>query len=139
VNLLVSLGAVPDVTGKSVDDATAALRAVHLAPEKAAQSYSDTVPDGDVISAAPAKDGAVHTGDTILLTVSKGPAPVPVTNVSGKTISAAKAALEADGFTVKVDTNVPNALWGVILIQSTNPAGGASVKKGSAVTIVAQY
>lgn len=139
VNLLVSLGPIPDVAGKSVDDAAAALKSVDLVAENAAQSYSDTVPDGRVISAAPADDGPVHKGDTILLTVSKGPRPVPVTNVSGKTISAAKAALEADGFVVTVDTNVPKTLWGIILIQSTNPAGGTNVKKGSSVTIVAQY
>lgn len=139
VNLLVSLGAVPSVAGKSVDAATAALHGAGLVAAKGSLSYSSTVPDGVVISASPEKDGPVHKGDTILLRVSKGPAPVPVTKVSGKTISAATAALEADGFVVTVDTNVPKALWGVILIQSTDPAGGTSVKKGSTVTVIAQY
>ncbi|MCX7521497.1 Stk1 family PASTA domain-containing Ser/Thr kinase [Microbacterium sp. STN6] len=139
ISLVVSLGPVPDVTGKTFDEAVATLASAGLKGVQGSQDYSDTVPDGSVISAAPATDGPVHKGDEILLNTSKGPQLFPLPDVSGKTINAAKAALEAEGYVVTIDTNVPKSLWGTILITSTDPAANTPVKKGSAVTVKAQY
>src|SRR6202000_1791676 len=96
--------AIPDVSGKSISDAQAALSAVGLKTATGSQSYSDTVPNGDVISVAAQKDGPVRPGDTLLLNTSKGPQLFPVPNVVGMTRDTAKAALTSAGFTPKYDT-----------------------------------
>jgi beta-lactam-binding protein with PASTA domain/tRNA A-37 threonylcarbamoyl transferase component Bud32 len=136
VDLLVSLGSVPDVTGKSTDDAEAALTAVGLTWQTTDPKYSDDVPADHVISAAPEGSGPVKQGDTIVLTVSKGPAPVEVPDVAGKTWKEAKKRLENAGF--KLDYN-PGAdvgpLPNILTVAATDPAGGTTQPKGSTIKV----
>ena len=139
VNLVVSVGAIPAVSGESVAAATAALEAKGLHVTAGPQSYNATIASGNVISANPSKEGPVRPGDTLALETSKGPQPVAIPDVSGMTINAAQSALTAAGLVVTVDTNVPTPLWGVILIKSVTPGIGTEVAPGSAVTIHAQY
>ncbi|WIB34738.1 PASTA domain-containing protein [Curtobacterium sp. MCJR17_043] len=75
VTLTVSLGAVPDVTGKTVDDARAALAAVGLELGAQTQQYSEDVPTGQVMSATVTDDPAVK-GSAVDVVVSQGPAPI---------------------------------------------------------------
>ncbi|TFD16856.1 Stk1 family PASTA domain-containing Ser/Thr kinase [Cryobacterium sp. TMT2-23] len=134
VNLVLSLGAVPDVSGKSVDDATAALGDKGLLVTAGGEEFSDSVADGDVISARPTKDGPVRAGDTFTLTTSKGPAPVEVPNVVGKSWGEGKKILTDLGFKLKY-----NALWDTpgfaIVVQSTDPAAGTLAPKGSTISL----
>ncbi|WIB12387.1 Stk1 family PASTA domain-containing Ser/Thr kinase [Curtobacterium sp. MCPF17_052] len=53
VTLTVSLGAVPDVTGETVADATGTLQGVGLVLGSQTQQFSETAPAGQVVSAAP--------------------------------------------------------------------------------------
>src|SRR6185437_6846741 len=53
VSLVVSLGAVPDVTGKAEADAQSELAAVGLKSVEGKKDYSDDVPKGAVLSQAP--------------------------------------------------------------------------------------
>jgi beta-lactam-binding protein with PASTA domain len=140
ITLLVSAGPIPDVAGKSVASATAILKAAGLAATQGQQDFSDTIASGLVIKVIPAGD-PVRVGDSVTLNISRGPDLVPVPDVSGKTIAAAQAALQAAGFTVTVDTNVPQGLWSnpALPIKSVTPAAGTPIKRGSAVTIHAQY
>jgi eukaryotic-like serine/threonine-protein kinase len=139
VNLVVSVGAIPDVAGKSVADATSALEAKGLKVQQGEQTYSDTVANGAVITAVPTASGPVSPGDTMSLTISKGPQPVAVPNVSGMTITAAEAAIKTAGLVASVNSNVPQPLWGVIEVVSISPASGTMVAPGSTVTIQANY
>ncbi|MCU1576903.1 MAG: pkaF [Leifsonia sp.] len=141
ITLVVSAGPIPDVAGKSVASATAILKAAGLAAAPGQQDFSDTIASGLVIKVIPAGD-PVRVGDSVTLNISRGPDLVPVTDVSGKTISAAQAALQAAGFKVTVDTNVPQgALWSnpALPIKSVEPAVGTPIKRGSTVIIHAQY
>lgn len=134
VNLAVSLGAVPDVTGKSVDDATAILGEKNLKAESGDQQYSDTVPEGRVISAAPTGDGPVREGTTFSLTVSKGPEPVEVPNVIGKSWADAKSILENAG--LKLDYNAfADTFPALVTVTSVTPGAGESVPRGSTVKV----
>ncbi|TAM69085.1 MAG: Stk1 family PASTA domain-containing Ser/Thr kinase [Microbacteriaceae bacterium] len=134
VNLAVSLGPVPDVSGKSVADAQAALDAVGLNTQSGSQSYSDTVPSGAVIDGVPQNAGIVRPGDTILLNISRGPAPVDVPAVVGKTWADAKKALTDAGFKLSYAA-IADGAPGLFIVQATNPAGGVSAPKGSTVTV----
>jgi serine/threonine-protein kinase len=141
ITLLVSAGPIPDVSGKSVASATAILKTAGLAATPGQQDFSDTIASGLVIKAVPAGD-PVRVGDSVTLNISRGPDLVAVPNVSGMSISAAQAALQAAGFKVTVDTNVPQGvLWSnpALPIKSVEPAVGTQVKRGSTVTIHAQY
>lgn len=71
-----------------------------LRAEVAERRYSDDVPAGGVIGTRPAAGEAVDTGSTVALTVSKGPAPVRVPDVSGMSEEEARTTLSAAGLEV---------------------------------------
>ena len=133
LTLVVSLGPVPDVTGLPVADAEAAISGAELVVGYADPEFSDDVPADHVISATPATD-PVRPGDTIVLTVSKGPDLIEVPNViTGQTIAQARQQLEALGFTVT--SNVPGFLEGAVIASVQSPAAGEKLKRGSEVTV----
>ncbi|MDR6907028.1 serine/threonine-protein kinase [Agromyces sp. 3263] len=133
ITLVVSVGAVPDVTGMPVADAEAALAGVNLAVDYAEAEFSDDVPLDHVISATPATD-PVRPGDTVVLTLSKGEDLVEVPNViTGGTIAQAREQLEALGFTVT--SNVPAFLEGAVVASVQSPAAGEKLKRGAEVTV----
>lgn len=132
--LTVSKGPVPDVSGKSVTDATAALTAVGLVV-KSAEEYSDTVDKGDVIGIADRSGGGSwRPGDTVTLRVSKGPELFPVPNVVGKSLSDAKQILSDAGFQASY-----NSAWDLFApiakIVSQSPDSTKSLPRGSTVTL----
>jgi serine/threonine-protein kinase len=80
VGILVSLGpdtsvTVPNVVGKTAEEADAAIKAVGLVPQAAVQPDAE-VPKGQVISQGPAAGAKAQAGSTVLYAVSSGtPAP----------------------------------------------------------------
>lgn len=139
--LFVSLGAVPDVTGKTVDDATSALTAARLkVSSDSVMEFSDSVPEGHVIGISDREGGGNwRPNDTITLHVSKGPEPVPVPGVVGQTLDKAKKTLTDAGFQVSY------APWGdlpgfaaMATVTAQNPAADTAVPKGSKVTLTIQ-
>ncbi len=134
VNLVVSLGGIPDVAGKSVDDATATLKDKGLVAQPGENTYSDTVPEGKVISAAPAAEGPVRVGDTYTLTISRGPEPVVVPDVIGMSWNDGKKKLTDLGFKLSYNPGA-DAISALLKVQSTDPAAGTSAPKGSAITL----
>ncbi len=139
VDLVVSLGAIPDVTGKPEADAQAALQAVGLKWVEGKRDYSDDVPKGSVLSQAPQNQGPVRRGDTIVLDISLGPAPVPVPNVVGEAWDKAKKDLTDAGFTVSYPSTVGpipvDQFAGAFKVTATNPAPGTMQPKGSTITV----
>lgn len=139
VTLTVSLGAVPDVTGKTVDDARAALDEVGLTLGAQTQQFSDDVPQGQVISATVTADPAVE-GTAVDVLVSKGPVPITLPDVSDQTIDQARSSLEGLGLEVTYP-KCTNILCGFydweskLPVRSTDPAPGTTVHKGDTVTL----
>jgi serine/threonine-protein kinase len=133
VNLVVSLGAIPDVSGKSVEDATSTLRNVGLLAQSGPESYSDSIDKGDVISAQ-VQSEPVHKGDTLILEISKGPEPVPVPDVVGKTWDVAKKALTDAGFKLKYSA-IADVAPPAFVVAKVSPGVGEQVAKGSEVTV----
>jgi eukaryotic-like serine/threonine-protein kinase len=138
VTLVVSSGKpqveVPDVVGKSFDEAQSTLQAAGFKATRA-DKESDKSP-GTVLSQNPKSGGRIDSGSTIALTVAKEPSQVPVPDVTGEDAPAAIAALSGQGFVIdqqSKDVPTPDG-DGVVLEQS--PAGGKKAKKGSKVTIV---
>ncbi|MFF1573038.1 Stk1 family PASTA domain-containing Ser/Thr kinase [Leifsonia sp. NPDC058292] len=134
INLLVSVGSVPSVAGMSVEDAQAALTKVHLLYAAGPESYSDTVEKGLVISAQPQSDAPVKPGDTLLLETSKGPAPVAVPDVVGKSWDVAKKALKDAGFDLKYSA-IADVAPSAFVVSKVSPDPGTEQPKGSTITI----
>lgn len=133
VNLVVSVGPIPDVAGKSVEDASAILGKVKLLTSAGPQSYSDTVKEGDVISAQPQHE-PVRPGDTLLLETSKGPEPVTIPDVVGKNWSDAKKALTDAGFTLKYSA-IADVAPSAFVVSKVSPAANTQAPKGSTITV----
>jgi beta-lactam-binding protein with PASTA domain/tRNA A-37 threonylcarbamoyl transferase component Bud32 len=139
VTLTVSLGAVPDVTGKTVGQAQAALEAVGLTLGTQDSRYSDDVPTGQVLSSSAHDDPAVK-GTAVDVVVSKGPTPITLPKVEGASINQATSTLEALGLKVSYPdcTNVLCSFydWKANLpVKATDPAPGTTVYKGDTVTL----
>lgn len=127
---------VPNVVGKTVEDARNALLASHLTPGTVTDTYSDTVRAGRVASTTPAASESVKTGTVVALVMSKGPAPVDVPDVRGKSQKSATQTLTAAGFTVGVTTAFSDTVnRGDVISQSPPGGAGAQAPKGSTVTI----
>lgn len=90
------------------------------------------MPKGNVISQTP-PGGQLFKGDTVTVVVSKGPVLVAVPDVVGNQVGAATATLEAAGLRVKVQKLLPGINFGTV--QSTDPAAGTQIPKGSTVTL----
>lgn len=134
VTLIVSAGAIPDVSGKSVEDATATLEAVGLHATEGDSEFSDDYDSGEVISAVAPSDAPVRVNDTLTLRISKGPDVVEVPNViTGQTIASARAQLEELGFVVS--SNVPQFLEGAVVAGAQDVSAGTMAKRGSTISV----
>ncbi len=123
---------VPDVTGKSEQEAINIMTFVGLQPTVVSQA-NDTIPKDITIGTEPAQGTRVAKGSTVRVLVSSGPAEVDVPNVIGATAQNAGNALLASGFNVVVQL-VNGQPPGIVFDQ--NPTGGKLVKGGT-VTIFA--
>ncbi|MGY3317647.1 protein kinase domain-containing protein [Arthrobacter sp. TE12232] len=139
VSLAVSKGPelfpLPDLTGKTLDDAKTALNGAEMALGPITETFDETAPAGTVLAQAPRSGNPVRHGTQVGLTVSKGPQPIPVPDVRGQEQGAAVKALEAAGLKAVVapdpvnDRTVPK---GAVVAQ--DPASG-NLTKGGSVTL----
>ncbi|MER5308885.1 Stk1 family PASTA domain-containing Ser/Thr kinase [Streptomyces sp. NPDC002773] len=135
VALVVSKGApidVPDVTGETVGAATARLQEAGLTVRVAPERINSSEVAGAVAAQSLAEGSRAAEGDTITLTVSKGPKLVTVPDVTEKTTDDARAALEDAGFEVEVKKSFPY-LGDTVSGQSV--AGGGTAPEGSTITL----
>ncbi|MEV0490306.1 Stk1 family PASTA domain-containing Ser/Thr kinase [Streptomyces atratus] len=135
VALVVSKGSpvdVPDVTGLSVQDATAALDEEGLKVKVLTGRVNSPEAEGDIAHQSPGQGAQVAEGDTITLTVSKGPRMIDVPDVTGKDVGEATSLLKAAGFEVKVDRPF---LSFSDKIASQSVAGGEQAPEGSTITV----
>jgi eukaryotic-like serine/threonine-protein kinase len=137
VTLVPSLGpppvAVPDVTGKTLDDATAALQAAGLQRGTVAKVFSDSVQEGHVVRQDPASDKAPK-GSPVDLWVSKGHGPVAVPAVVGKSQDRAEKVLRKAGFVPVVQVAFSDQIARGLVIK-VDPAEATRTPYGDPVTI----
>lgn len=136
ITLVISAGAIPDVAGKSYDDAVAALKAVKLNASVGTHANSDTVPAGDVIQTEIPANTVVKPDDTINLQISDGPAPVQVPAIVGLTWAQAKPMLDKVGLKYSYDhaADFPGASL-LIFVKSTDPKPGTIAHRGDTIKV----
>ncbi len=137
VDLVVSKGRKPvevrDWTGKDADLAEQKLTAQGLTVDRDTEEFSDSVPEGRVISQSPSS-GSLFRGDTVRLVVSRGPELIEVPGgLVASGVDAATAKLEALGFVVEVK-NDPGYI-GLGYVFHVDPGSGSMVPRGSTVTL----
>ncbi|NEB82209.1 Stk1 family PASTA domain-containing Ser/Thr kinase [Streptomyces sp. SID14478] len=135
IALVVSKGSpvdVPDVTGESEQDAVAELQEAGLKAEIATQRITSDEDKGDVARQSPA-DGRLAEGDTVTLTISKGPPMVEVPDVTGMSVDDATSKLEGAGFEVDEDRGLLGLFGDTVKDQSVK--GGDDAPKGSTIKI----
>lgn len=139
VTVLVSRGSeltlAPDLAGRSVEEAEGLLAADDLtvAPDPA-QEYSETVPEGGVVSQVPAAGEQVRRGTEVAVVVSRGREPIPVPAVAGQERGAAEQAVTDAGLAPSVTEEFSDTVAaGVVISQS--PADG-TLFRGDAVALV---
>ncbi|MFZ3469735.1 Stk1 family PASTA domain-containing Ser/Thr kinase [Streptomyces sp. 4.24] len=135
VKLLVSKGRpvpVPSVAGKPVDQARSLLEDLGLKVATAPEQVNSPSPAGAVANQSVAAGSQAATGDTVTLTVSKGPRQIPVPDVTGQEVDAARKTLEGLGFKVKVEK--PFLSFSSTIDAQSVPAG-QNAAEGSTITI----
>ena len=140
VSLVVSLGKLPTVKGKTFDEAVAALDKVGVIGVQGKSTYDETVDAGLVISSENAAgDTPVREGSTIRLNLSRGPQLYAVPDVRGMVMKDAKAKLEAEGFVVSFDGQ--DGDFGKLILRTlqasgTDPGAGEMLRKGVTVKLL---
>jgi len=128
------LVSVPDVHGMRQADAQTALTDAGFVFTVNFQN-SDTVKAGRVVDQNPEQGQRIVKGSPVTITVSKGPPPVAIPDLSGQLAGAAQTTLQGLGFRVEqrqdFSATVPTGF-----VIGTKPAGGSSAPKGSTVTLI---
>ena len=134
VTIVVSKGpeptTVPIVEGRPRSEAEKAITGAGLVA-KVIEKFDDDIAAGIVISQDIKGGTSAARGDTVTLTVSKGPELVTVPDVEGRSRDEAKKRLEAAGFRVRF-AEFPGRPGKTVIEQ--DPNGGERRRRGTTVT-----
>ncbi|MER6323571.1 Stk1 family PASTA domain-containing Ser/Thr kinase [Streptomyces coelicoflavus] len=136
VALVVSKGSpvdVPDVTGDDLEDAKAELTEAGLEVKVADGRVNSEYDSGQVARQTPDPGGRAAEGDTVTLTLSKGPRMIEVPDVVGDSVDDAKRKLEDAGFDVDEDRGLLGLFGDTVKKQSVD--GGDTAPEGSTIKI----
>ena len=139
VTIVVSTGlpqvVVPGLTGKTIDQATAALQAVGLTLGTPTPQNSSAT-KGTIIGQDPPAGNKVSKGSSVNVTVSSGPQQVAVPDVTCETLGQAQADIAArhlkstiGGSQINLQCPDPNK------VAAQDPRGGTEVSQGSTVQL----
>jgi beta-lactam-binding protein with PASTA domain/predicted Ser/Thr protein kinase len=135
VKLWVSTGPpmteVPDVVGKTRDQAVAELTGANLDPNVV--EINSGAPPNTVTAQQPGAGEEVPEGTTVRINVSKGPRPIGVPTVVGLTFDQANSTLQAAGFQVSREDVESDQPGDIVVAQ--DPDAGETAARGSTVTL----
>jgi eukaryotic-like serine/threonine-protein kinase len=138
VTLMVSKGpeqaTVPNVVGKSEDDAVNAIEAANFTVSVRHRESADA-DAGTVLAQDPAGGGQAPNGSRITITVAQKPAPVAVPDVTGRSEDVARRILERRHLKVVVQQTSVSSPDDDGIVQDQSPAAGGDVDSGSTVTL----
>jgi len=134
-SLGVQMVTVPTVNSATLDAARTALRTAGFTVGDIVHAYSTSVDPGMIVSSDPAQGQSVKHGSTVTLTVSDGPAPVPLPDLTKKTQQQAIDILTGLGLTASpvtqdFSTTVPS---GSVISQTPGPG---TVHQGDKIGLV---
>ena len=136
IDIFVSLGALPEVSGLPIAQARELLAGLSLEITEQ-EVFDNAIPEGNVVRLLPSVEPLPEAG-SVTLEISKGPEIISMPNVKGETIAAAKTLLENLGLRVVIDTNVLSSNFGIAKVKSQNPKAGIEIRVGDSVTIISR-
>lgn len=139
VNLVVSTGSsqgsVPDVTGKTADEARKLLQEAGFQVQSGTAEYSDTVDKDRVARTNPAAGQSIPKNSVVTYYLSLGKEGSEVPNVVGSTEGSATTTLNNAGFKVTSETAYSDSVARGQVISQT-PKAGELAKEGDTVHLV---
>ena len=126
---------VPDLSGKTVDEATTALEKLGLKLATDKEVSNSKYSKGEIVSQDPDAGMIVKSGNTVTVSVSKGTPEGTIPNLIGKTEAAAVYLLGNygydEGLVTQEDSDLPA---GTVIKQ--DPVAGTEASKGTNVSLV---
>ena len=126
--------AVPDVKGKTLEEATKDITEAEYVVGEVTEEFSDDVESGHVINTDPEAGKTLDRGSEIDIILSKGKEQVTVPNVVGMDEATAKQALSNAGFKPVAGKSKYSDSIAKGAVISTNPKGDTQADKGAEVT-----
>ena len=131
------LKTVPDLTNKTLAEASIILGKENLLIGSTAEEYNDSVEKGKIIRQMPSAGNEVKKGSKIDLIVSQGKEPLwlKIPSLIGETLDNAKRILEEAGLKAgNIKESASDAEPGTVIQQI--PVPGSKIKEGSAVQLI---
>jgi serine/threonine protein kinase len=125
---------VPNVVGKSVGAAKTILQKRHL--KATVHRQRSDQPTGRVLAQDPPAGNRLSRDSSVTLTVSGGPGQTTVPNITGSTLSDAKASLKTEHLVLGTQTKQASDTVPQNHIVSQRPPPGSHAARGSAVDVV---
>lgn len=139
VTILISKGperyAVPALIGKSLAEAKTALAKLKMGIGRVTYAYDANVVSGRILASQPTSGTIMQPNQTVDVSISKGPAPIPVPNLTGRPLADAQSALKSAGFSTSTATQFSDSVKSGIVI-GTEPGAGAALQRGSSVKVI---
>jgi eukaryotic-like serine/threonine-protein kinase len=126
----------PDITGLTLTEATELVESEGLGIEVVSEEYSETIPDGMIISSDPDGGDRIPDGETVEVVLSIGKERYGVPDVLGETEEQAREMLEDRKLVVGEVTEAHNGKYdeGTVAEMSIDPRG--EVKPGTTIDLV---
>ena len=125
---------VPQVRGKTLDDAQQALDDAKLEYGDSLSRFNEKIPQGRVVSTDPEPGTELSRNTAVDVILSKGPRPIAIPDLTGKPADRAEATLEKSGFEVKT-TEVNSDTVPKDRVVSQSPDSGTG-RKGDVISLV---
>jgi len=141
VDLTISSGpeppvALPDVTGSDINTAANMLQPYGITISGMSFEYSSTVAQNLIISSDPTPGTMVARNSGISVTISNGPAVIPVPDLAGMDVSTASNTLNLYGITIAGMSFEYSSTVPIDRIIRSTPAAGSLVEWNSTVAVV---
>ncbi len=126
---------VPDVTGQTLEEATAAIEDAGFNLGQVDYKFDESIPENTVISQTPRQNTKQEKGSKISLTISQGIEQVTVPNLKNMSQSEARAALQKEDLKFEIGEAESSDDVAENRVASQSPAALTKVAKGSSVTV----
>ncbi len=127
---------VPNLVGKSVEDALKELNQLNLQLALSSEDYSNTIPRGRIISQVPEPSDKVKKGRTINITISRGIKQILLPDLSGKEKAEGLATLQALDLEMGNTVEVYSDRYDDGLVIATDPPKGTAVDEGDKISLL---
>ena len=140
VSLTVSKGpeprVIPDVSGLTLEEATAALSGLQLEIAVGDEVFSDDVEVGRVVTQSPAVGESIERGGVVTVQASKGPDLTAVPDLKGLAYADAQRVLTDAGFRIGTLLGTTEGSFVQLTVDGEQVAPGTEFRRGQVVDLV---